>query len=239
MDVGSDEWKAVIRDGGRQLGVSLNAAVLDQFALHAAELLRWNRRFNLTAITAPLDVAVKHYIDSVAPSAHIPSRGTLLDIGTGGGFPGIPLKILNPELDVTLVESSRKKASFLKHAARLLALKPLQVVEIRAEEIQLPQKNAGFDVIVSRALAPLDRFLTMALPLVARGGLLVAWKGKLAPAELDRGVRYLQEAAAIPATNVFVWPYRLPVFEETRNLVVVNLSRQPIPPIIRRIFPRK
>lgn len=225
MKIESAEWKALIREGGRQLGIHLEAAVLDQFALHAAELLRWNRRFNLTAITDPAVVAVKHYLDSVVPVERIPPRAALLDLGTGGGFPGIPLKILLPTLQVTLVESSRKKVSFLKHVARVLALERLQILEMRAEAVSPPEAGGGFEVIVSRALTSLAQFFEMALPLASSGALLLAWKGKLSGDEWNEGVRYLQTAAAVPAANIAVRPYALPGLEETRNLVCVNLPQ--------------
>ncbi|HHP7233715.1 MAG TPA: 16S rRNA (guanine(527)-N(7))-methyltransferase RsmG [Desulfobacterales bacterium] len=223
MEVGSPEWKEVIRSGALQLGISLEAAVLDRFALHAAELLRWNRRMNLTAVTDPLAVAVKHYIDSIAPAEHVPCQGRLLDLGSGGGFPGIPLQILMPTLHVTLVEASRKKASFLKHVARCLALKQLKILEMRAEEVSTAEIGYGFDLIVCRALTSLERFFAMALPLAASGTRLMAWKGKLPGDELNRGIGYLQTAAKLTSKDVSVQKFTLPVFAETRNLVIVTL----------------
>lgn len=224
MEIGSNEWKALIRTGALQLGLSLDGAVLERFSLHAGELLRWNRRFNLTAITEPSAVAVKHYIDSVAPAGHIPPGTKLLDLGTGGGFPGIPLKILDATLRVTLVESSRKKVSFLKHAARCLALE-LQILEMRSEAVPPAESGGGFEVVVSRALASLEGFFEMALPLVARGGRLLAWKGNLSEAELSGGIRFLQNTAAISPEDITVLPYTLPLFEEVRRLVLVKVPR--------------
>jgi len=136
MEIGSDKWKRIILSGAGEVNISVDSTQVDQFAIHARELLRWNQKINLTAVTDPLSVAVKHYLDSIAPAKILPHAGSLLDIGTGGGFPGIPLKILLPSLSVTLIDASRKKVSFLKHAGRTLGLRDFKVLHIRAEDLR-------------------------------------------------------------------------------------------------------
>ena len=109
MEIGSEKWKQLIIDGAGHFGVHINRDQAQQLALHAALMLKWNRTTNLTAITDPVDVAVKHFLDSII-TVHLISLGaTVLDIGSGAGFPGIPLKIMIPSLQVTLIDASRKK----------------------------------------------------------------------------------------------------------------------------------
>jgi 16S rRNA (guanine527-N7)-methyltransferase len=117
METGSREWQSFIIDGARKLGVEIDEGVTAPFSIHASELIHWNRKINLTAITNPRDIAIKHFLDSVAPAGFIPDRARLLDIGSGGGFPGIPLKILKPPISVLLIDGVRKKSQFLETCA--------------------------------------------------------------------------------------------------------------------------
>ena len=101
MQIGSKEWSDLIIEGARTFGIELNADQTRQFAVHARELMYWNQTFNITAITDPGEIALKHFLDSLPAAGHIPPRATVLDIGSGGGFPGIPLKIFMSSLTVT------------------------------------------------------------------------------------------------------------------------------------------
>ncbi|PID74648.1 MAG: 16S rRNA (guanine(527)-N(7))-methyltransferase RsmG, partial [Desulfobacterales bacterium] len=103
MEIGSENWERVIREGAHQLGVVAPDAALRGLGLHAAEMVRFNRKMNLTTITDPFEIATKHVIDSLAAGTCLPKTGTVLDIGSGGGFPGIPLKLVFPDLNVTLI----------------------------------------------------------------------------------------------------------------------------------------
>jgi 16S rRNA (guanine527-N7)-methyltransferase len=232
MVIGTEEWKEVIRTGAGQLGVNLSRSAVDQFAVHARELLLWNSKINLTAITEPLAVAVKHYIDAVAPADLIPPQASLLDIGSGGGFPGIPLKIMKPALSLTVIEAARKKVSFLNQAGRILLLKDYRVHHMRIDKMRfggLPYANdvGTFDVVISRALAPLDEYLMLALPFTAEKGLILALKGRISETELATARRLL--TAIRPAwptksrePELIVRRYRLPVFDSERSIVAVN-----------------
>ena len=113
MQVGSTKWKNVIYDRVKDLDIQIDRGKIDQFGIHASELLKWSQKINLTTISDPLEIAVKHFLDSIAPARFIPPDTSLLDVGSGGGFPGIPLKITIPSLSVTLIDASRKKVSFL------------------------------------------------------------------------------------------------------------------------------
>ena len=251
MVIGTEEWKEIIRTGAGQLGVTLSRSAVDQFAVHARELLLWNSKINLTAITEPLAVAVNHYIDAVAPADLIPPQARLLDIGSGGGFPGIPLKILKPSLRLTIIDAARKKVSFLNKAGRVLQFKDYRVHHRRLEKLRTtedmmrlcqtidpakPMRSGGlpyandvgtFDVVISRALAPLNEYLLLALPFIAGKGLILALKGRISETELAaaRGVlTAIRSAWPTLSTEpeLTVRRYRLPVFESERSIVAVN-----------------
>jgi 16S rRNA (guanine527-N7)-methyltransferase len=232
MVIGTEEWKEVIRTGAGQLGVNLSRSAVDQFAVHARELLLWNSKINLTAITEPLAVAVKHYIDAVAPADLIPPQASLLDIGSGGGFPGIPLKIMKPALSLTVIEAARKKVSFLNQAGRILLLKDYRVHHMRIDKMRsggLPYANdvGTFDVVISRALAPLDEYLMLALPFTVEKGLILALKGRISETELATARRLLTSIRSAWPTKsrepeLTVRRYRLPVFDSERSIVAVN-----------------
>ena len=155
MQIGSKKWQNLIYEGAKNLDIQIDKRKIEKFAIHALELMKWNQKTNLTAITDPFEVAIKHFLDSIVPVKIIPSNASLLDIGSGGGFPGIPLKIILPSLSVTLIDASRKKVSFLKHIIRILELKNIDALHIRAEEFaNEPGVAKKFDVIISRAFLP-------------------------------------------------------------------------------------
>ena len=178
MEIGSAEWTTVIMDGAAKLGIDVSEKQAGLFAVHAREMVRWNQRLNLTAVTDPFEMAIKHYLDSIAAVLFIEPGAALLDVGSGGGFPGIPLKIMLPSLNVTLLEARRKRVSFLKHGLRSLGLVDVTVLNDRLENAtELLAPGDGFDVIVSRAFSHLEAFVAQALPLLNPGGCLLAYKG--------------------------------------------------------------
>lgn len=141
-------------------------------------LLKWNRTYNLTAIENPKEVRVKHFEDSLVPLPFLPKPCRLLDIGTGAGFPGIPLKIARPDLEIVLLDSVRKKTAFCEAAIRELKLDQIKVVQARAEDPNIAKKLGLFDVIISRATFSLTEFLEVASPFTKQGGLAIAMKGR-------------------------------------------------------------
>lgn len=177
MDIGSTEWKELIVDGALGLGVVVNKAQAEQFAVHALILKEWNRKINLTAIASPLDMAVKHFLDCIVSSRYIKPGSRLLDVGSGAGFPGIPLKVMIPSLDVTLVEATRKKVSFLNHVIRRLHIGHITAIHSRIEALKQIGET-GFDVIVCRAFSSLADFIEKSIPLLAPDGMMMAFKGR-------------------------------------------------------------
>jgi 16S rRNA (guanine527-N7)-methyltransferase len=228
MQIGSQEWSDLIIEGAAVFGIDLNAGQTRQFAVHAAELVRWNQKVNLTAITDPFEVAVKHFLDSLSAVRSIPEDATLLDIGSGGGFPGLPLKVLRPCLTITLIDASRKKVSFLKHVIRTLKLDKIEALHIRAEDFANdPLHRHQFDVIISRAVSSLDLFRRRAWPLVIDTGAIIALKGDIATDELNalqgRGFDdgYAPETAG-GRFSVTVEKFSLPFLNSNRTIVVIR-----------------
>ncbi len=219
MKIGSMEWQRFIVDGARRLGIAIDESATAAFSTHASELINWNRKINLTTITHPRDIAVKHFLDSLAPAGFIPDGASLLDIGSGGGFPGIPLKILKPSISVLLIDGNGKKVNFLKHVLRTLHLENIEALQIRAENLlKAPQCANSFDVIISRALSDLASFVKSALPMLAAQGTIIAMKGEVDSKELE-ALR-----ADMPADHYTfkVENYRLPSIRAPRSLVILK-----------------
>ncbi|MGB9612888.1 MAG: 16S rRNA (guanine(527)-N(7))-methyltransferase RsmG [Candidatus Margulisiibacteriota bacterium] len=146
------------------------------FEIYLNELLEWNKKFNLTSIVDPEEIRKKHFEDSLLLLEVIDlSNQSVVDIGTGAGFPGIPLKIVRPEIKLTLLEATKKKVEFLKHLVSTLALQKVEVVWTRAEDYA-KEKREAFDIALSRAVARLNILSEYCLPLVKVGGIFVAYK---------------------------------------------------------------
>lgn len=186
MKIGSDEWSQVIIDGAKVFDLDLDRSHTDLFAAHARELLYWTKTINLTTIVDPLEVAVKHFVDSLAPARLLTPGATLLDIGSGGGFPGIPLKVVIPTLSITLIDASRKKVNFLKHVIRTMELDGIEALHIRAEVLAGDSAyRSHFNIITSRALSDLKSFINRARPLLAVDGQMIALKGNMDETEVE------------------------------------------------------
>ena len=178
MKIASNQWKHIIVQNAAKLGITVDPQQVEQFARHALLLMEWNRTTNLTAIVDPEQLAVKHYLDSIAPLAHIPAKGPLLDVGTGGGFPGIPLKIMRPDQSMTLIDSVRKKISFIKHSIRQLSLEKIHALQVRVEDLGRRSDYAHrFHGILCRAFADPGNILPKVSSLLAKGGRLLMYLG--------------------------------------------------------------
>jgi 16S rRNA (guanine527-N7)-methyltransferase len=146
------------------------------FDLYLKELVEWNRKFNLTAITAPEEIRTKHFADSLLLLEHQRlTDESVVDVGAGAGFPGIPLKIACPGIKLTLLEATKKKIGFLEHIIKTLGLNDVRAVWARAEDFAADHREK-FDLAVARAVADLRVLAELCLPLVRVGGLFIAWK---------------------------------------------------------------
>lgn len=160
------------------MGLELGERVLEDLSLYYAELVRWNARKNLTSIEGPREAAIKHFLDSLTLYPLLSPSHSLLDLGTGAGFPGLCLKVYDRRLKVALLEASFKKVAFLRHMIRKLALGETVVIHGRAEEAEILEVWHGrFDVVTGRAVGPLGGFLELAEPYLRPGGRVIAMKG--------------------------------------------------------------
>ncbi|RJQ81939.1 MAG: 16S rRNA (guanine(527)-N(7))-methyltransferase RsmG [Desulfobacteraceae bacterium] len=220
MQIGSEEWKALLIQGAAQAGLSINARQAGLMAEHALVLADWNRKINLTAITDPIHMAVKHFLDAVLPMPHIPAEVQLLDMGTGAGFPGIPLKIMRPAQPMTLMDGSRKKINFVKHVLRLLKVPNISAIHVRAEALARdPLYQGRFHVIVCRAFADLHVIARLAAPLLSAAGSVYVYQG---PGDKSRQVMTVEAQSPSQYRLVASYAYALPILGDRRTLTVMK-----------------
>ncbi len=202
-----------IREGVGALGLELPVAAIDRCAAYLRLLEKWNRVHNLTAVRETEQMVVLHVLDSLSVLPHIAGAGTLLDVGSGGGLPGIPLAIARPDLDVTLLDASHKKCVFLEQARAELSLDNVNVV---CERVDPWRPERAFEVVVSRAFAELGEFVSQAGHLVAPRGRLLAMKG----------VYPFEEIAKVPASHrvARVTELHVPHLDAKRHLVFVEAA---------------
>ena len=179
------ENKKLLVDGSKAFGIHLDEKALEAFDLYLKELLKWNQKINLTAIRTEKGIVLKHFLDSLSVCPHLPKMAAALDIGSGAGFPGIPLKIVQPSLEITLIDSVRKKVDFQRHIIRMLGLKRIEAIHGRAQEKKiLFTMRERFDVVISRAFADLQTLLLMSFPFLKKNGVVFAMKGRLEGEEI-------------------------------------------------------
>ena len=206
----------------QQVGLRLTRRQLHALSIYERELMDWNTRFNLTAIRDPHEIHIKHFLDSLSCLLALKPRPgeRMIDVGTGAGFPGLPLKIVLPWMPVTLVEATGKKAEFCRHVVDGLGLEAVTVVHGRAEDVgHLPEHRQAYHWAVARSVAHLPVLAEYLMPLVRIGGRAIAQKGETGPAEAhaaEGGLRLLggrvQQLIAV----------ELPRIPETRYLVVME-----------------
>ncbi len=176
--------------GARRLGIELDKAQIERFQRYYDELVDWNEKANLTAVSGYEEVQARHFVDSLIVASELPPTvlsgdGRILDVGSGAGFPGLPLKIAYPALSLTLLEATAKKTAFLSHIVEALGLQDVEIVNGRAEEqAHIQQMREQFDAVVSRAVAKLPVLVELCLPFCKTGGLMIAQKGPEVEMEL-------------------------------------------------------
>jgi 16S rRNA (guanine527-N7)-methyltransferase len=211
-----------LKKAANEYGLSLTAEQTKAFAVYYQLLLEWNERINLTAITAPEEVAVKHMIDSLSchDNEFIPSGALIIDVGTGAGFPGLPLKIFRPDLKVTLLDSLNKRLNFLQTVTEALGLSDVTLIHARAEECgRRKELRERYQVAFSRAVARLNVLCELCLPLVAVGGHFIALKG----AQYEQEMVEAQAALEVLGGKIVkVAPVKLPFMDDQRAVIYIK-----------------
>ena len=173
------ENRHLLVEGAEAFGIRLNEKQVEAFDLYLEELLKWNRKINLTAIRSEKGIVLKHFLDSLTAYSHLSKPSSLLDIGSGAGFPGIPLKMVEPSLEITLIDSVRKKVDFQKHIIRTLGLKGIEAIHGRVQDKEVIQSfGERFDTVISRAFSDLQTLLILSFPFLKKGGVVLAMKGE-------------------------------------------------------------
>lgn len=211
------ENKRVLVEGAKVFGIHLEEEHIETFNLYLRELLKWNQKINLTAIRSERGIILKHFLDSLSVVPYLPEISSLLDIGSGAGFPGIPLKIARPELKITLIDSVRKKIDFQSHIIRLLHLKEIEAIHGRVQDKQiLHDLGERFDGVIARAFSDLHTLLVLSLPFLKERGVVIGMKGKLG----DKEIQFLMEADATSYRLKKTVTFYLPFSSSKRTLLL-------------------
>lgn len=222
---------SLLQSGAIQLGFSLSPLQIERFQRYFELLIEWNEKFNLTSITSYEDVQTKHFLDSLAgwrvlrdelgERANKPLQ--LADIGTGAGFPGVPLKLIDATIKLTLVDGTGKKIEFLRQVTQSLDLKDVAFVQGRAEEIGRENiYRARYDVVTARAVAPLNTLVEYLLPLVNVQGFALIYKGASAAEEFIAARKAIE---ALGGETVRFAPIQVPHLEEKRFILLIKKIR--------------
>lgn len=176
-----------LKQQSKELGILLNEEQIEQFYKYMDLLLEWNQKINLTAITEPEEIIQKHFVDSITIEKYLNKNAEIIDVGTGAGFPGIPLKIIRPDLKITLLDSLNKRVNFLNNVIENLELSSIYSIHARVEEFgKVSQYREKFDVATSRAVANLATLSEYLIPLVKQGGYAISMKGSEVNEEIEQ-----------------------------------------------------
>lgn len=207
-------------------GIHLTDHQLGQFADYYQTLVEWNEKINLTALTAEEDVYLKHFYDSITAALYYDFNGNLhiCDVGSGAGFPSIPLKICFPKLKVTIVDSLKKRIGFLNELAAKLELNDVGFYHDRAENFGKNRNfREKFDVVTARAVARMSVLSELCLPLVKKNGVFIAMKGAQAQEELDEGANAVEQLGGEVAQT---YTFTLPKEDSERSIIIINKKRK-------------
>ncbi len=215
-------------DGAKELNIELDEEQIEKFIVYKELLQEWNQKINITSITEDKEVDIKHFIDSIIPLKTELFEGKLkvIDIGTGGGFPGIPLKIMNENLNMVLLDSTNKKIRFLDEVIEKLELKDIYAIHGRAEELgRNVDYREKYDIAISRAVASLNTLSEYALPFVNIGGHFISMKGPDVDEELNEGKKAIE---ILGGKVKFVEKIQIPDTDIVHSLIIIEkIKRTP------------
>ena len=213
----NEQEKNLILAWADDFSIELSATQADQLAIYLNELWEWNKKFNLTGLNSREKIVTELLLDSILPSPLLPERGDLLDVGSGAGFPSIPLKICRPRLKTHLLEPNSKRVSFLKHVIRLAGLKDIRVIRGRIGKDTSLLLKEGYHAVTARALADLPRTLTWCAPLIRPGGLFISFQGGAFQDSIKKSSLILNENSLCLYKTI---PYLLPGKTSKRHLLL-------------------
>ncbi len=200
--------KELLQNGIAELGLEITGHQIDSFITYLQELMRWNKAHNLTGLKTERDIIIKHFLDSLLFAKVLPEQTTsVIDIGSGAGFPGIPLSIMNPDQEVFLVEPKKKKAIFLRHMVHHLGLKKTEVMDKRVEDISGVQVDAA----LTRALFSINEFVVKVAALLKNQGVFILSKGPNVKAELENSA----------LRGIIIRNFQLPFIHDVRYLIII------------------
>ena len=214
--------KDLLRSCARDYGVTLTTPQIDLINIYLQELWEWNKKINLAGLSSRKRVLKELLLDSLIPSPYLPEEGDLLDVGSGAGFPAVPLKILSPGLRMHLMEARSKRVSFLKQVTRITNLYDMEIIRGRIEKDKGLLRPEGYDIITARALADLTRTLTWCAPHLKTGGLILTFKGSRLEKVLKQGSDVIHGHGLVLYKAV---PYRLPGKDAIRHLLIFRKDR--------------
>ena len=225
-------FKEKLKENAAIIGVSLDEVMLQQFYDYKNLVIDWNEKINLTAITDDFEFVVKHFVDSLTINKYIEKDKTIIDIGTGAGFPGIPLKILNKDNKVVLFDSLNKRLKVLEDIIEKIKLTNVETLHGRAEEtFKNKQYREKYDIAVSRAVAGLNVLVELMLPAIKVGGICICMKGNNADAEIEEAKKAVKE---LGGKILKVEKIVLPELNLERNIVVIKKIK-----LTPKQYPRK
>lgn len=215
-----EKFEEILRTYLKKIDIELSKKQIEQFYTYMNLLLEWNEKINLTAITEPKEVILKHFVDSLTISAYIKKSSKLVDMGTGAGFPGIPLKILRDDIEITLVDSLNKRINFLNEVIKELELREISTVHARAEEFGQNKKyREKFDIATSRAVANLSTLSEYLVPLVKLEGKIICMKGSEVKEEVENAKNAIKILGGKMEKEE---SFNLPNSDMKRNLVIIK-----------------
>lgn len=214
------EFSEKLIDNGKKINININDEQAQKYYNYMNLLIEWNEKINLTAITNPDEIIIKHFIDSITIDKYIEKNNKIIDVGTGAGFPGIPLSILRDDLGITLMDSLNKRIKFLDEVRELNHLNNISTIHGRAEELG---KNKNFrekyDIATSRAVAPLNVLLEYMLPFVKVGGYCICMKGSNVEEEIANSKNALSK---LKGKIEKIETFKLPDTEYGRNIIIIK-----------------
>ena len=218
------EFKEKLKKNADIIGVSLDEKMLEKFYNYKKLVVEWNENINLTAITDDLEFIVKHFIDSITINKYIEPNKTIIDIGTGAGFPGIPLKILNTGNKIVLLDSLNKRLKVLEDIINKIGLENVTTLHGRAEEsFKNKEYREKYDIAVSRAVAALNVLVELMLPAVKVGGICICMKGNNADIEIEEARKAIKE---LGGEIINIEKVNLPELNLERNIIIIKKIKQ-------------